>query len=71
MLTTNSICSTFAYRLRKGFRASDGQTGSNRVWFLFANHTIMIGSVNATALSLPIPFPGVYQQVQSPDDAID
>ena len=27
MLITNSICSTFAYRLRKGFRASDRLTG--------------------------------------------
>ena len=39
MLTTISTCSTFAYRLRKGFRASDRQSVSNYL----SNNAVGIG----------------------------
>lgn len=38
--------------------------------FRVADHPVMIGSVNTTAFIVTIPFRGIYQHVQSPDDAI-
>ena len=45
-------------------------TSENGISEKFRTIREMIVSVNTGALSLPVPFPGVFQQLQSPYDAI-